>query len=114
MGVIKIMKKIIFFIIINSLLFSCEIHTSPPDYNIMKLAPQDGWFYNVIPIEEKGKIKKFEEAFKDNDYAIKEYIKDTLCKKLKWDGVVNYNLKWQITPTNYVFIVTFDAFKYQK
>ena len=108
------MKFLINSIFLISALFSCEIHTSQPNLNTMLLAPQDGWYYNEIEKLQKDMTTiSFSEAFLQNDKAVKSYIKNTLCQKLNWHGVVNYNLKWQITEDSYFFTVTFDAFKYK-
>jgi len=111
---VKEMKFLITILFFISISFGCEIHTSPPNLNTMILAPQDGWYYNEINIFQKNLTKiSFAEAFLQNDKAVKNYIKDVLCKKLNWQGVVNYNLKWQITDNSYFFTVSFDAFKYK-
>ncbi len=80
----------------------------------MLLSPQDGWYYNEIEISQKNLTKlTFSQAFLQNDTEVKSYIKNIICQKLNWHGVVNYNLKWQVTDDNYFFTVSFDAFKYK-
>lgn len=108
------MRTIFIILIIFLSSKACEIHTSQPNYNTMVLASQDGWYYNVIKrYGKRMKQKSFAEAFVDNDRDVKRYIKNTICAKLNWNGVVNYNLKWQITNDEYIFTVSFDAFKYK-
>ncbi len=89
----------------------CSIMTSPLDPASMRLG-YAGWNARTVPIVN---TKTFEytaliDAYKEFDQSIIAHIKESICKKNKWNGVANYKITWQETDKLYHFIATYDAY----
>jgi len=89
----------------------CQIITSPLDVKEMRFG-YSNWNAMTIPIvtTKDFKYTSFVDAYSEFDTSTRKYIKETVCKKQKWDGVTNYKIEWQETDKKYNFIATFDTF----
>ena len=109
--------RILFIIgLLSSVVFAkdCLIVTSS---KINKQVNLGGSSWNVrttaIVSGKDYKYTSFADAYSDADKEIKAYIKENICKKNGWNGVLNYELKWQVTEKTYNFVATYDYFEYK-
>jgi len=107
------LKKILMLSLIVGMSYAseCQIMTSPINLNKMVFG-DSSWYAVTIPIVEPKTYKytSFVDAYDRFDRKARNVIKEVICKKNKWDGVVNYKVKWQQTKNTYIFVATFDAF----
>ncbi len=95
----------------NSFAQECKIMTSLIDLSKMTFG-YSSYYIQTVPIVtgKTYKYTSFFDAYQDFDTSAKQSIRDSACKKNKWDGVVNYNIQWQQTDKMYNFTATFDAY----
>lgn len=114
------MKKTALKIIIGMVIMSfttqsmaaeCKIITSPLDMATMSFG-YSNWNARTTPIVTSSDFKytSFVDAYQEFDDSIRHYLRDTVCKKNKWDGVANYKIQWQQTDKAYNFTATYDTF----
>lgn len=112
------MKKILLtlcFLVSFSFASDCQIITSPLDTKSMTFG-YSNWQGLIVPIVdgETFKYTDFLTAYERFDNSVRQNIKEAVCKKSGWDGVVNYKIQWQQTDKKYNMIATYDAFAYKK
>jgi hypothetical protein len=95
----------------QSVATECKIITSPFDSSTMTFG-YSNWNAQTIPIITSSDFKytSFVDAYKEFDSSLRSYLKETVCKKNKWDGVANYKIQWQQTEKTYNFTASYDTF----
>lgn len=99
---------------VNSFAKECTIMTSPIDLSKMDFG-YSSYYIQTVPIvtSKTFKYTSFFDAYQDFDKNAKKAIRESACKKNKWDGVSNYKIIWQQTDKMYNFTATFDAYSNQ-